>query len=114
MLINILNYRLTTSVLVLFDFHIVVEMESIFYSCHAIILCLTFIRLKFSEPNMERPFAVPFRKVGAILLCIFPFAVAGFNIAMTDWKIQVIRPKILLYIYILIYYHSYSLLALRC
>ncbi len=38
---------------------------------------------------MERPFAVPLGKVGAILLSVFPFLVAGFNIAMTDWKIQV-------------------------
>jgi amino acid transporter len=63
-------YSITTSVLVNFDFSTVVGMEAILYSSHAILLCCTFIRLKFKEPDMPRPFAVPFGKPGAIILCL--------------------------------------------
>lgn len=86
---SILFFVLTTCILVMFDFSIIVEVESVLYCIHTIIVLTSFTRLKFTEPDLVRPFKMPFGKVGGVAFVILPIAVSLVNIAISDWVWQV-------------------------
>jgi hypothetical protein len=44
------------------------------------------IRLKFSEPDTERPFEVPGGKIGAICLGLPTLVLATFCLVYADWE----------------------------
>jgi len=60
----ILFYTMTTCMLVLIDFSVIVEIESVLYCVHVIILFTAFARLRFVAPDMKRPYKLPGNKVG--------------------------------------------------
>ncbi len=73
--VAIIFFSLTTAGLVLLDFSVLVEIESLLYCTHALLLCSSVIRLRFIEPKLERPFALPGGKVGVILITLPPILV---------------------------------------
>lgn len=85
---SILLFVITTSILVMFDFSVLVEVESVLYCLHTIIVLTSFTRLKFIEPDLFRPFKMPFGRLGGILFVILPIAVSCFNIYISDWTYQ--------------------------
>lgn len=62
----IVFFSLTTSVLILFDFSYLVEVESFLYTAHASLLCTTFIYLSFSQPQLKIPIILPFGRLGKL------------------------------------------------
>lgn len=81
----ILFYTLTTMMLVLLDFSIIVETESVLYCVHVLILFSAFVRLRFVAPDMRRPYRVPGNKIVAFFVAGLPVAVALFNIGVSHW-----------------------------
>jgi len=78
-------YSFTTIFWTLFDFSLVVEVETVLYCIHAIILVLTFFKLRVSEPHVERPFRVP-GPLPLLAVCYMPsVAIACLNIYFTNW-----------------------------
>uniref|UniRef100_A0A6B2L4B8 Amino acid permease/ SLC12A domain-containing protein n=1 Tax=Arcella intermedia TaxID=1963864 RepID=A0A6B2L4B8_9EUKA len=80
--VAIIFFSITTLLGTFFDFSFLVEVETVLYSIHTIILTGTFFKLRKSFPDMNRPFRVP----GHILLllsgAIFPVMIAIINIAL--------------------------------
>jgi len=78
-------FSITTALWCLFDFSVVVEVETVLYCLHVCVLITTFFRLRFIAPDMERPFR--FRGPLWLLmpLCAFPCSIAIFNISITNW-----------------------------
>jgi hypothetical protein len=74
---------MTTAILDLSEFSFLVEIEALLYGVHAVILTLTFAKLRLKEPNLHRPFRIPFGKFGAAVTCFFPCCVALLNIAIS-------------------------------
>jgi len=72
---GMLFFTVTTAVLVNFEFSVLIQVESFLYCIHAIILCSCLPRLRLREPDMERPFTLPFGLVGAFLLPLFPILI---------------------------------------
>lgn len=81
----ILFYTLTTMMLVLLDFSIIVETESVMYCIHVIILFTAFVRLRFVAPDMKRPYRVPGNNIVAIFVAGLPTVVALINIGVSGW-----------------------------
>ncbi|KAL6063441.1 proline dehydrogenase [Balamuthia mandrillaris] len=69
-------FSLTTCVLILFEFEVLVQIESFLYCIHAIILCSSLPRIRMKRPELERPFSLPFGKVGAIVLPLLPACIS--------------------------------------
>lgn len=86
---SILFFVFTTCILVMFDFSVIVEVESVLYCVHTIIVLTSFTKLKFLEPDLFRPFKMPFGRVGGILFVILPIAVSCLNIYISEWIYQV-------------------------
>jgi amino acid transporter len=99
---SILIFVITTCILVMFDFSVIVEVESVLYCIHTIIVLTSFTRLKFVEPDLFRPFKMPFGKVGGVLFVILPITVSCINIYISDWTYQV-TAAILVILFGLIY-----------
>jgi amino acid transporter len=85
---SILFFVITTSILVLFDFSVLVEVESVLYCLHTIIVLTSFTRLKFVEPELFRPFKMPFGRIGGVAFVILPIGVSILNILISDWVYQ--------------------------
>jgi len=86
---SILFFVLTTCILVIFDFSVIVEVESVLYCIHTIIVLTSFTRLKFVEPELFRPFRMPFGRIGGVAFVVLPIAVSCLNIFISDWTYQV-------------------------
>lgn len=89
----ILFFSMTTAALVLVDFSILVEIESMLYCIHALFLCSSVVRLRWKEPELERPFKLPFGKIGVIIIALFPMVVVFgliFSLFWADWKFPLI------------------------
>lgn len=54
--ISILFFSLTTAILVVFDFAVLVQTASFLYCIHALLLCSSYIKLRWSEPDLVRPY----------------------------------------------------------
>jgi len=93
-IVCIVFYSITTAILDLFEFDYLVEVEALLYGLHSIILTLTFVRLRIKEPNLHRPFKLPFGYFGAAMACFFPCCIALLNIAISDWLMQVVAVSI--------------------
>jgi basic amino acid/polyamine antiporter, APA family len=81
----ILFYTLTTMMLVLLDFSVIVETESVMYCVHVLILFTAFVRLRFVAPDMKRPYRVPGSNIIAFIVAALPTAVALINIGVSHW-----------------------------
>lgn len=79
-IVAIIFFSLTTAALVLLDFSVLVEIESLLYCLHVLLLAGTVIRLRWKEPELERPFALPFGKIGVVLIASLPMLITFFNI----------------------------------
>ena len=79
--VGMIFFTMTTAVLVNFEFSILIQIESFLYCIHAILLCSCLPRLRIKEPDMERPFSLPFGLVGAILVPILPMLIGLASIA---------------------------------
>jgi len=79
-LLGLLTFSCTTAVLVLFDFSLLVEVESFLYCVHAALLCSNVFRLRMKEPELKRPFKLPFGRIGALVIPMFPYIVIVSNI----------------------------------
>lgn len=90
----IIFYSFTTAILDLFEFEFLVEIEAMLYGLHAILLSFTFVRLRMKEPNLHRPFRIPFGYFGAGVACFLPSCVALLNIAISNWLMQVVSVSI--------------------
>jgi len=47
------------------------------------------VRFKYSHPEFIRPFEIPGGKIGALMLCVLPLAVAVTAVARMDWLVIV-------------------------
>lgn len=109
---SILFFVLTTCILVMFDFSIIVEVESVLYCIHTIIVLTSFMRLKFVEPDLFRPFKMPFGRVGGVGFVILPIGVSLVNIAISDWVWQV-AASVLIVVFGLVYVVVRSIIRWR-
>lgn len=109
---SILFFVLTTCVLVMFDFSIIVEIESVLYCIHTIIVLTAFTRLKFVEPELFRPFKMPFGRIGGVGFVILPIIVSLVNIAISNWVWQV-ASAVLIVVFAIAYVVIRSILRYR-
>jgi len=78
-------YSITTQFWTTFDFSLIVEVETVLYCIHVIILISTFFKLRYSFPDMERPFRIRGPIVLLLICSLVPIAIAVANIAITGW-----------------------------
>lgn len=79
------------------DFTDVVEIDTVLYTLQGVLLFFTLIRLRFSQPDLDRPFKIPTKYVFPIGISIPFFAIGAFNIWETDWQIKVMSVGVLLF-----------------
>eukprot|EP00005_Dracoamoeba_jomungandri_P002066 CAMPEP_0174253078 /NCGR_PEP_ID=MMETSP0439-20130205/2468_1 /TAXON_ID=0 /ORGANISM="Stereomyxa ramosa, Strain Chinc5" /LENGTH=214 /DNA_ID=CAMNT_0015333907 /DNA_START=984 /DNA_END=1625 /DNA_ORIENTATION=- len=90
---GLLLMTIVCTILVIFDFSVLVEIESFLYVIHTIILSCTLLAIRYRQPNLPRPFKVPGGWVGVILLCLGPLMVALVNMGTLfyfDWRLALI------------------------
>lgn len=56
--VSLLLFSLTTMIWTQFDFSVVVEVETVLVCLHYLGLVSTFLKLRYSQPDMHRPFKV--------------------------------------------------------
>jgi amino acid transporter len=79
------------------DFTDVVEIDTVLYTLQGALLFITLIRLRFSQPNLDRPFKIPTKYILPIGISIPFFAIGGFNIWETSWQIKVMSLGVLIF-----------------
>jgi len=79
-----------------FGFASIVQIETILYSCHIILLFSTLIKLRFSAPLMTRPFKIPGGKIFAFIIFAFPSVVAILNIVFSGHNELLVSLAVLL------------------
>jgi len=87
--VAIFFYSVTTAVLVLLEFEELVEVETGLYCLHILMFTSSLTCLRWREPALDRPYKLPFGKVGAIVIPMCPMMVALLNIAFLPRIIQV-------------------------
>ena len=95
--------------LTLFDFGVLVEIESILFCVHGIILASDLLRLRYLKPTRERPFKVPFGWVGAYLIVILPCLISLSLLVTSGWLNVLIGGLVILWGCV-IYWISFVLL----
>jgi len=91
-------YSFTTIFWTLFDFSVVVEVETVLYCVHAIVLVLTFFRLRISDPDTKRPFRIPGPLV-VLAICFLPaVGIALVNIIFTHWFEMIVAFGLLVFL----------------
>lgn len=106
--IPILFIAFIDSILILFQFELLVQVQTVFYSVHTIIFTSSLVRLRFTKPELERPFKLPGGKIGATLIVACPIGVALTNIVTTEWLVQTMAGTVLFFILltgILLYFY---------
>jgi len=93
--VAILFFSITTAIWCLLDFVVVVEVEAVLYCLHVVILVSTFFRLRWTSPEMARPFRFKGPAWFLVPLCIFPCIIALTNIIVTNWFEQLLSLGIL-------------------
>ncbi|KAG8341675.1 putative Amino acid permease [Trypanosoma vivax] len=66
------NAVITCILSICFTFTTLVELDQIFYSLRLIAILLSFLRLRQTQPDLERPYCVPGGRVGALICGIVP------------------------------------------
>lgn len=74
-------FSITAAVLVNFEFSILIQIESFLYCVHAILLCSCLPRLRWKEPDMDRPFTLPLGLAGAFSVALLPMIIGVCLIA---------------------------------
>lgn len=90
-------YCLTTCVLTLFDFAVLVEIESILFCVHSMVLASDLVRLRYKRPNKERPFKIPFGKFGAFFCASFPVLISILLVTFSGWLTPLIGLLVLVW-----------------
>lgn len=83
----------------LLPFEFLVQMDQLFYSLGLILEYLALVRLRFSQPNLHRPYKIPLNKGLLIVFITIPLVFCGFTTItplISDWKIAVITGGCLL------------------
>jgi len=74
---SILAVAIVSSVCMAFDFNILVVIQLLFSGVGLALQFAAFLRLKHMEPNLVRPYEVPYGIAGAWLICLPFFALLG-------------------------------------
>jgi len=107
-----LFYSISTQFWTTFEFPQIVEVDTVLYCVHVIILIATFFKLRFSYPNMDRPFRIPGPNWFLLLCSIIPFCIAIGNICITN-EFEIVLALLLMLVVITCYfikrdYHLYK------
>jgi amino acid transporter len=78
-------FSLTTLLWTQFDFSIVVEVETVLMCLHYFLLILTFLKLRFTSPDLPRPFRVPGHNVVLAIFSLIPASICVLNVVFTGW-----------------------------
>jgi len=88
------------------DFLFLVKLNNIFYGILIIFICLSAVKLRYSEPgrNIRRPFKIAEDNALVILAVIWPIFICVYLIVdawMSDWRLAVISGSIIIILFIL-------------
>lgn len=88
--VALIVYSFTTSILVLFDFSIVLEVTMAVYCLHVILLGVNFVYLRIKRPDLTRPFKLPGGLPVAILAATLPTCCAITLFVLSYWWVWVL------------------------
>lgn len=94
----IIFYSLTTIILTLATFELLVEVETVLYSLHTAIFASCIIKLRYSQPDLERPFKLLGGKPFVIIIAMIPIVVALLNIVLSRLMVIMISSCIVVMI----------------
>jgi len=110
--VAVVFYSISTQFWSTFNFTQVVEVDTVLYCIHVIILIATFLKLRYSAPNMDRPFRIPGSNLFLLICSIVPISIAIGNVCMTNY-FEIVLSVLLMLIVITCYfikldYHIYK------
>jgi amino acid transporter len=84
----------------LMPFEFLVQMDQLFYSLGLILEYLSLVKLRFSQPDLHRPYKIPLNKWLLIVFITLPLIFCGFTTItplISNWKIAVITAGCLIF-----------------
>ncbi|CCW68944.1 unnamed protein product [Phytomonas sp. Hart1] len=79
----VLNTMLTGTLSIFFSFQTLVQIDQVLYALRLITILLTFLKLRISQPLLERPYRAPGGKFAACLWAGVPICFSLFLVVMT-------------------------------
>ncbi|THU64987.1 hypothetical protein C4D60_Mb01t32350 [Musa balbisiana] len=87
---GILTSSLITLAISFMSFNDIINSANFLYSLGMLMEFAAFLWLRKKEPNLKRPYRVPMRLPGLVLLCLVPSAFLIFVMAIASWKVLAI------------------------
>ncbi|CAL9075311.1 unnamed protein product [Musa textilis] len=84
---GILASSLITLAISFMSFNDIINSANFLYSLGMLMEFAAFLWLRKNEPNLKRPYRVPMRLPGLVLLCLVPSAFLIFVMAIASWKV---------------------------
>ncbi|RRT48126.1 hypothetical protein B296_00041611 [Ensete ventricosum] len=84
---GILTSSLITLAISFMSFNDIINSANFLYSLGMLMEFAAFLWLRKKEPNLKRPYRVPMRLPGLVLLCLVPSAFLIFVMAIASWKV---------------------------
>lgn len=97
--VALIVYSLTTSVFVIFDFSIVLEVTMAVYALHVVLLSCNFVYLRIKRPELTRPFKIPGGLPVAILAAALPACCAIALFVLSYWWVWVLGVGLVLVLF---------------
>lgn len=79
----LLNTVITCALAVSLNFQVLVQLDQVLYALRLITILSAFLKLRFAQPFLERPYTAPGGKIAALFLAGVPIAFSAFLIAMS-------------------------------
>jgi len=88
-IVSICVNGLLVCVLIALPFTTLITAQVCIDSLATLILFITFIVLRWKQPNMDRPYSIPIRRLPLVLaMCILPIIICIYSIAIAGWDSQ--------------------------
>ncbi|CAL9065296.1 probable polyamine transporter At3g13620 [Musa acuminata AAA Group] len=84
---GILTSSLITLAISFMSFNDIINSANFLYGLGMLMEFAAFLWLRKKEPNLKRPYRVPMRLPGLVLLCLVPSAFLIFVMAIASWKV---------------------------
>ena len=88
--VSIVVTSLITLGMSFFSFNNIVTAVNFLYSLGMLLEFATFVWLRIKRPEMSRPYRVPMRLPGIVVLCLVPSGFLVFVMAIAGWKVYAI------------------------
>ena len=88
--VSIVVTSLITLGMSFFSFNNIVAAANFLYSLGMLLEFATFVWLRIKRPEMSRPYRVPLRLPGIVVLCLVPSGFLVFVMAIAGWKVYAI------------------------